>query len=99
MLTNERRQFFRRWRLYEKESLFGTIICYDIENIIHLERYFRPDERQELNDLILDLFFKYEYTWQSMSWRQLAILYWVDHCTMYRILAKAQNKIRESWML
>lgn len=105
MLTNIRRQQFKRWRLYEKESLFWAIICYEIENVIKLERFFRPDERKELNDMILDLYFNYEYTWQPMTARQIAIIYWCDHTTVDRILESAKQKIRdrkeqliESWV-
>lgn len=102
MLTNQRRQFFKRWRLYEKESLFGTTICYEIENVIKLERYFRPDERQELNNLILDLYFQYEWTGEPLTARQISIIYWVDHTTVDKIIARAKinikNQMEHSWL-
>lgn len=102
MLTNERRQFFKRGRLYEKESFFGTIICYEIENLVKIERYFKPNERQDLNNLILDLYFEYEYTGQPMTARQISILYGCDHTTVDKILARAKQNIKtemeKSWL-
>ena len=95
MLTNERRQYFKRWRLYEKESFFGTIICYEIENLVKLERYFKPNERWDLNNLILDLYFEYEWTWEPLTARQISVIYWCDHTTVDKILAKAKMKIRD----
>lgn len=99
MLTNERRQLFKKWRLYEIKSPFGTTICYEKPNIVKIERYFRPDERIELNNLILDLFFEYEWDWQPMSWRKLATIYGYDHKTIYTILERAKRKIRNTWMI
>lgn len=99
MLTNERRQLFTKWRLYEMESPFGTIICYEKPNVVKIERYFRPDERTQLNNLILDLFFEYEWDWKEMSGRKLAILYWYDHKTIYTILNRIKRKIKNTWML
>jgi hypothetical protein len=102
MLTNQRRQYFKRWRLYEKESFFGTVICYEIENLVKIERYFRPDERNSLNNLILDLYFDYEWTGEPLTARQISIIYWVDHTTVDRILANAKNNIKnameKSWL-
>lgn len=102
MLTNQRRQFFKRWRLYEKESLFGTTICYEIENVIKLERYFRPDERNDLNNLVLDLYFQYEWTWEPLTARQISIIYWCDHTTVDKIIARAKQNIKtqieKSWL-
>ena len=96
MLTNQRRQFFKRWKLYEKESFFGTVICYEIENLVKIERYFRPDERPALNNLILDIYFDYEWTGEPLTARQISIIYWVDHTTVDRILANAKNNIRNA---
>ena len=105
MLSIKRRQHFKRWKLYEKESFFWVTICYEIENVIKLQRFFRPDERKELNDMILDLYFDYEYTWQPMTARQIAEIYGCDHTTVDRILEWAKQKIRdrkeqliESWI-
>ena len=102
MLSIKRRKHFKRWRLYEKESFFWVTICYEIENIIKLERFFRPDERKELNNLILDLFFDYERTWEPMTARQIAEIYGCDHTTVDAILARAKQTIKEkmeqSWL-
>ena len=95
MLSIKRRQLFKRWRLYEKESFFWVTICYEIENVIKIERFFRPDERQKLNNMILDLFFEYEYTWEPMTARQIALLYGCDHTTVDKILASAKLKIKD----
>lgn len=94
MLNIKLRQLFQRWRLYEREKLFGVIVCYEIDNVIKLERYFRPDERSELYDMIFDLFFQYEYHWQSMSARKIALLLWVHHSKIDDILNKAKKDMR-----
>jgi hypothetical protein len=94
MLDIKVRQLFQRWRLYEKESIFGVTICYDIEWVLHLERYFRPDERSDLYDMIFDLFFKYEYHWQQLSARKIALLLWVHHSYVDDILNKNKSFIR-----
>lgn len=102
MLTNQRRQFFKRGRLYEKESFFGTVICYEIENLVKIERYFRPDERNDLDNLILDLYFEYEWTGEPLTARQISIIYWKDHTTIDKIIARAKinikNQMENSWL-
>jgi len=94
MLDIKLRQLFQRWRLYERESLFWVTICYEIDDLIRLERYFRPDERNELYDMIFDLYFKYEYHWQPMSARKIALLLNVHHSKIDDILNKAKASIR-----
>ena len=94
MLNIKLRKLFTKWRLYEKESIFWVTICYDQDYIIKLERYFRPDERSDLYDMIFDLFFKYEYHWQQLSARKIALLLWVHHSYVDDILNKNKSFIR-----
>lgn len=94
MLNLKLRQLFQRWRLYERESVFGVTICYEIDHVIKLERYFRPDERSDLYDMLFDLFFKYEYHWQPMSARKIALLLNVHHSKIDDILTKAKATMR-----
>ena len=94
MLDLKLRQLFERGRLYEKESLFWVTICYEIDNVIRLERYFRPDERDDLYDMLFDLFFQYEYHWQPMSARKIALLLHVHHSKIDDILNKAKTDMR-----
>ena len=97
MLELKLRQLFERGRLYEKESLFWVTICYEIDNVIRLERYFRPDERDDLYDMLFDLFFQYEYHGQQLSARQISYLPWVEHTTVDNALERIKYKIRQ-WM-
>ena len=94
MLNMGLRQLFKRWRLYERESVFWVTICYEIDWILKMERYFRPDERSDLYDFIFDTFRTYEYHWQPMSARKIATLLWVHHSKIDAILAKAKLTMR-----
>lgn len=94
MLNIKLRKLFTKWRLYEKESIFWVTICYDQDYIIKLERYFRPDERDKLYDMIFNLFFEYEYDGHPLSARQIALLLWVHHSKIDTILAKAKIQIK-----
>ena len=97
MLDTKLRQLFRRGRLYEKEVAFGVIVCYDLDNVIRIERFFRPDERRDLYNMIFDLYFEYEYNWQPISARKIAKLLWVHHSTVDRVLLKIKYQIK-NWM-
>jgi hypothetical protein len=94
MLKPKLKQLFQRWRLYERESVFWVTICYDIDWVLHLERYFKPDERNDLYDMIFDLFFEYEFHWQKLSARKIALLLNVHHSKIDDILNNAKLEIK-----
>lgn len=94
MLDPKLRKMFTKWRLYEKESVFWVILCYEQDYIVKMERYFRPDERRQLYNLIFDLFFEYEYDGKSLSARQIARLLWVHHSKIDTILLKARLQMK-----
>lgn len=95
MLDTKLRQLFQRWRLYEKDSIFWVIICYDIEWILKIERYFKPNERSDLYDFIFETYFMYEYRWQPLSARKIALLLWVHHSKVDDILNRAKMDMRK----
>lgn len=94
MLDLKLRKMFTKGRLYEKESIFWVTICYEQDYIIKIERYFRPDERTKLYNLIFDLYFEYEYDGKPLSARQIATLFWVHHSKIDIILAKAKIQMK-----
>lgn len=56
----------------------------------------------ELNNLILDLYFEYEWTGEPLTARQISIIFGVDHTTVDKIIARAKNTIKtqmeKSWL-
>ena len=99
MIWTNCRKLFKRWKLSEKEAFFGTTVVYEIQWLIKLERYFKPEETEELHDMLFDLFWKYEWHWQQMSARQISYLLWVHHSKVDNILARAKQRIRDLWHL
>ena len=97
MIWNNCRKLFKRWKLSEKEAFFGTTVVYEIQWLIKLERYFKPEEKADMHDLLAYLFWEYEYHWQQLSARQISYLYWVDHTTIDRILERAKQRFRDLW--
>lgn len=95
MLDKKLRKMFTHWRLREEESVFWVTICYEIDHVIRLARYFRPDERSDLYDMIFELYFKYEYHGQKISARKIALLLNVHHSKIDDILNRAKIKMRE----
>ena len=97
MIGTNCRKLFKRWKLSEKEAFFGTTVVYEIQWLIKLERYFKPDETAELHDMLFDLFRKFEYHWQEMSARQISYLLWVHHSKVDNILLRAKQRLRDLW--
>ena len=87
MLDMEVRRMFKRGKLYEKEGLFYTTICYE-NPLIKIERIYPKEEKKQIYSLVLDLYFEYEWHWQELSLRQLGKLAWVDHKTIASICNK-----------
>ena len=92
------RKLFKRGSLTERQAFFGTIVSYQIQWVISLERYYKEWEEASVYDLIWYLFREYEYHGQSMSARQISYLLWVDHTTIDRALLRIQYKIK-NWLL
>lgn len=96
MLNNKLRQLFKKWKLYEREWLFYTTVCYE-SPLIKIERIYKKDDKEEehkMHMLLLDLYFEYEYCWNSLSIRQLWELCWVSHPMILNITNKAFDRIR-----
>lgn len=92
MLDMEVRRMFKKWKLYEREWLFYTTICYE-SPIIKIERIYPREDKNQIYDLIFNLYFEYEWNWQELSARQLAKLSWVSHQTMNNMLIKIKREI------
>ena len=60
MLDMEVRRMFKRGKLYEKEGLFYTTICYE-NPLIKIERIYPKEEKKQIYSLVLDLYFEYEW--------------------------------------
>ena len=91
------RKLFRAWKLSERQAIFGTIVSYQSQWVITMERYFKEWEKKQVYDLLLYLFWEYEYKWQPMTARQISYLLWVDHTTVDRALERIKYRIRQ-WM-
>lgn len=94
MLDKKLRKMFTQWRLWEEESVFWVTICYEKDHVIKLVRYFRPDERSDLYDMLFELYFKYEFHWQKISARKIALLLNVHHSKIDGILNRAKIKMK-----
>lgn len=97
MIGTNCRKLFKRWKLSEKEAFFGTTVIYEIQGLIKLERYFKPEEVEDLHDMLFELFRKFEYHWQQVTARQISYLLGVHHSKVDNILARARQRIKE-WM-
>jgi len=95
MLSLKRRQLFKKWRLYERESFFDTIICYEQENVVRIERRFNIWDKA-INDFIFNTFFEYEWEeWMELSARQIALLLWCTHNYVDNVLKRIHLQIKE----
>ena len=97
LIGNNCRKLFKRWKLTERQAFFGTIVSYQIQWIITLERYFKEWEEKQVHDLLRYLFREYEYEWQAMSSRQIAYLLWVTHFTVDRTLERIKYRVK-NWL-
>lgn len=91
------RKLFKIWKLSERQAFFGTIVSYQIQGVITMERYYKEWEEKKVYDLLWYLFREYEYQGQQLSARQISYLLWVDHTTVDNALERIKQKIRE-WM-
>ena len=91
------RKLFKIWKLSERQAFFGTIVSYQIQWVITMERYYKEWEEKKVYDLLWYLFREYEYQGQQLSARQISYLLWVDHTTVDNALERIKQKIRE-WM-
>ena len=93
------RKLFKTWKLSEREAFFGTVVCYKIQWVINLERYYKEWEEKQVYDLLRYLFWEYEYKGQQLSARQISYLLWVDHRTVDRMIERIKWKIKNTWMI
>ena len=96
MLSIKLRQLFRKWRLYEREWLFYTTICYE-SPVIRIERIYKKNDKNEkhkMHMMLLDLYFDYEYEGKPLSTRQLWELCWVTHPIILNITKDAFKQIK-----
>ena len=94
MLDIKVRQYFKKWKLYEREWAFYNTVCYE-SPLIRIERIFSKEDKRKIHNLIVDLYFDFEYDWKPLSNRDLAILYWVNHQTMNNIVNDALLKLKD----
>lgn len=97
LIGNNCRKLFKRWKLAERQAFFGTIVSYQIQWIIALERYFKEWEEKQVYDLLRYLYWEYEYEWQAMSSRQISYLLWVNHSTVDRTIERIKYRIK-NWL-
>ena len=97
LIGNNCRKLFKRWKLAERQAFFGTIVSYQIQWIIALERYFKEWEEKQVHDLLRYLYREYEYEWQAMSSRQISYLLWVNHSTVDRTIERIKYRIK-NWL-
>lgn len=91
------RKLFKTWKLSERQAFFGTIVSYQIQWVVTMERYFKEWEEKQVYDLLRYLFWEYEYHGQQMSGRQISYLLWVDHRTVDRMIERIKYKIKQ-WL-
>lgn len=95
MLSIKRRQLFKKWRLYERESFFDTVIIYEQDNVVRIERRFNHDDKA-INDFIFNTFFEFEWEeWMELSARQIALLLWCTHNYVDNVLKRVQLRIKD----
>lgn len=99
MLWINVRKIFKKWKLYERESLFDSItIFYEQQNKVKVERIFKKSDNDWMHEFLFNLYFEYEHEeWRELSARQIALLLWVDHKTVCSILSRAKQKILEQY--
>jgi hypothetical protein len=99
MLWIKVRKIFKKWKLYERESLFGTTtICYEQQNIVKIERTFNLSDKDKIHDFLFNLYFEYDHEeWRELSARQIALLLWCHHSTVDHILDRAKKKILQEY--
>ena len=99
MLSIKLRKLFTKWRLYERESFFDTIICYEQENVVRIERRFNNQwkkDNREIHNFIFDLYFEYEWQeWISLTARQIALLLWTTHNYVDNCLKRIQLQMKD----
>jgi hypothetical protein len=92
------RKLFKIWKLSERKAFFGTIVSYQIQGVISMERYFKDGEEKKVYDLLRYLFREFEYHWQILYARQISYLLWCDHTTVDRTLERIKYQVR-TWHL
>ena len=95
MLTNKLRQLFKKWKLYEKEWVFYTTICYE-NPMIRVERIYKKWDKA-IYTFLLDVFFEHEYHWQKITTRDLGELTWLDHSSIVKLTNRAIKQMREEY--
>ena len=96
MLSMKLRQLFKKGKLYEREWLFYTTICYE-SPVIRIERIYKKNDKKEkhkMHMMLLDLYFDYEWEWKPLSTRQLWELCWVTHPIILNITKEAFAHIK-----
>ena len=96
MLSNELKKLFKKWKLYEKEWVFYSIIHYE-NPFIKIERVFKKNDKEDkhkMHLLLIDIFYDYEYNNEPMWLVPLSILCWVTHPTVLNNLNWAIEKMR-----
>lgn len=92
MLWIKVRKLFEKGKLFEKKSLFGTTVCYELPWVVAFERHFENtlEDKWKMHDVLFDLFFEYEYHGQELSARDIALLLGCDHQTVNNILMRVK---------
>lgn len=92
------RKLFKKWKLSEKESFFGTVVIYEIQWLVKIERFFQPTEKMKLHDMLWNIFREFEYEeWMVLTARQISYILGVDHTTIDRTIERIKYKIKQ-WM-
>ena len=95
MLSLKRRQLFKKWKLYDRESFFDTVIIYEQANVVRIERRF-PLNDKSINDFIFNTFFEFEWEeWMELTARQIALLLGCTHNYVDNVIKRVQLKIRD----
>ena len=95
MLSLKRRQLFTKGRLYERESFFDTVIIYEQDNVVRIERRFNKWDKK-INDFIFNTFFEFEWEeWMELSARQISLLLWCTHNYVDNVLKRIHLQIKE----
>lgn len=100
MIWTNCRKLFKKWKLAERQAFFGTTVIYEIQGLVKIERYYKPEEKKKLHDMLRYLFWEYEYEeWMALTARQISYLLWVDHTTVDNILARCKQRLKDLWHL